>query len=92
MLVANLAGDIIVWVVWIAAAFTLLGSGMAVVLFQNPFYSALALILNLGSLAVFYLLGLGGLPVLIVQVPQQLIGGGVRRSETPGLFFELAGG
>jgi NADH:ubiquinone oxidoreductase subunit 6 (subunit J) len=56
MLVANLAGDIIVWIVWITAAFTLLGSGMAVVLFQNPFYSALALILNLGSLAVLYLL------------------------------------
>ena len=56
MLLADLAGNIIVWVVWTAAAFALLGSGVAVVLFQNPFYSALALILNLGSLAVLYLL------------------------------------
>lgn len=56
MLLADLAGNIIVWVVWTFAAFTLLGSGVAVVLFQNPFYSALALILNLGSLAVLYLI------------------------------------
>jgi NADH:ubiquinone oxidoreductase subunit 6 (subunit J) len=53
---ADLAGEIIVWVVWVAAAAALLGSGFAVVLFSNPFYSALALILNLGSLAVLYLL------------------------------------
>ena len=33
-----------------------LGSGVAVVSFTNPFYSALALIGNLGSLAVLYLL------------------------------------
>src|SRR6266581_9277969 len=51
-----MAGNAIVWVVWFAAAFACLGSGVAVVSFQNPFYSALALIGNLGSLAVLYLL------------------------------------
>lgn len=49
-------GDVLVWIVWIAAAFACLGSGVAVVTFANPFYSALALIGNLGSLAVLYLL------------------------------------
>ena len=49
-------GNFLVWVVWIAAAFGCLGSGVAVVSFTNPFYSALALIGNLGSLAVLYLL------------------------------------
>ena len=44
------------WVVWFVAAFACLGSATAVVTFSNPFYSALALIGNLGSLAVFYLL------------------------------------
>jgi NADH:ubiquinone oxidoreductase subunit 6 (subunit J) len=53
---ATLAGEVIVWIVWIVAALALLGSGFAVVLFSNPFYSALALIMNLGSLAVLYLL------------------------------------
>src|ERR671915_559988 len=48
--------EILVWIVWIGAALTLLSSGLAVVLFANPFYSALALIANLGSLAVLYLL------------------------------------
>jgi NADH:ubiquinone oxidoreductase subunit 6 (subunit J) len=48
--------DFLVWVVWIAAAFACIGSGVAVVSFTNPFYSALALIGNLGSLAVLYLL------------------------------------
>jgi NADH-quinone oxidoreductase subunit J len=43
-------------VVWILAALSLLSSGIAVVLFSNPFYSALALIGNLASLAVLYLL------------------------------------
>jgi NADH-quinone oxidoreductase subunit J len=38
------------------AAFACLGSGIAVVTFGNPFYSALALIGNLGSLAVLFLL------------------------------------
>jgi NADH-quinone oxidoreductase subunit J len=55
MIVAS-AGNIVVWVVWVAAAFACLGSGVAVVTFSNPFYSALALIGNLGSLAVLYLL------------------------------------
>jgi len=49
-------GNFLVWVVWIVAAFACLGSGAAVVSFTNPFYSALALIGNLGSLAVLYLL------------------------------------
>jgi NADH-quinone oxidoreductase subunit J len=49
-------GNLLVWVLWIAAAFACLGSGIAVVSFTNPFYSALALIGNLGSLAVLYLL------------------------------------
>jgi NADH-quinone oxidoreductase subunit J len=50
------AGNVLVWIVWVAAAFACLGSGVAVVSFSNPFYSALALIGNLGSLAVLYLL------------------------------------
>ncbi|HVM69242.1 MAG TPA: NADH-quinone oxidoreductase subunit J [Gaiellaceae bacterium] len=49
-------GDVLVWVLWIVAAFACLGSGIAVVSFGNPFYSALSLIGNLGSLAVLYLL------------------------------------
>src|ERR687898_1633917 len=51
-----MAEEILVWMVWVGAAFTLLSSGLAVVLFANPFYSALALIGNLASLAVLYLL------------------------------------
>jgi len=50
------AANILVWIVWFAAAFACLGSGIAVVSFSNPFYSALALIANLGSLAVLFLL------------------------------------
>ncbi len=50
------AGEILVWIVWVVAATALLSSGVAVVLFQNPFFSALALIVNLASLAVLYLL------------------------------------
>jgi NADH:ubiquinone oxidoreductase subunit 6 (subunit J) len=50
------AGEVIVWIVWVVAAFACLGSGVAVVTFSNPFYSALALIGNLGSLAVLFLL------------------------------------
>jgi NADH-quinone oxidoreductase subunit J len=49
-------GNILVWIVWFVAAFACLGSGIAVVTFSNPFYSALALIGNLASLAVLYLL------------------------------------
>jgi NADH-quinone oxidoreductase subunit J len=55
MLVASV-GNVLVWAVWIVAAFACLGSGVAVVSFSNPFYSALALIGNLASLAVLYLL------------------------------------
>jgi len=50
------AGNVLVWMVWIGAGFACLASGIAVVSFSNPFYSALALIGNLGSLAVLYLL------------------------------------
>ncbi|MDQ3777838.1 MAG: NADH-quinone oxidoreductase subunit J [Actinomycetota bacterium] len=49
-------GDVVVWAVWVVAAFGCLGSGIAVISFSNPFYSALALIGNLASLAVLYLL------------------------------------
>jgi NADH-quinone oxidoreductase subunit J len=49
-------GNFVVWVVWIVAAFACLASGIGVVTFRNPFLSALALIGNLGSLAVLYLL------------------------------------
>ena len=44
------------WVVWLGAAMACLGSGVAVVSFGNPFFSAIALIGNLASLAVLYLL------------------------------------
>ena len=47
--------DFFVWLVWVLAASALLSSGIAVVMFSNPFYSALALIVNLASLAVLYL-------------------------------------
>ena len=60
LVLASTAGDIIVWIVWVVAALALLGSGVAVVLFSNPFFSALALIGNLASLAVLYLLLVGG--------------------------------
>ncbi len=49
-------GDFLVWVIWIFAAAGCLGSGLAVVTFKNPFFAALALIGNLGSLAVLFLL------------------------------------
>jgi NADH:ubiquinone oxidoreductase subunit 6 (subunit J) len=51
-----MAEDVLVWIVWVIAAFACLGSGIAVVTFSNPFYSALSLIGNLGSLAVLFLL------------------------------------
>src|SRR4029078_3903111 len=60
-------GDFLVWVVWILAAFACIASALAVVTFRNPFYSALALIGNLGALAVLYLL-LGGEFVAAGQV------------------------
>jgi NADH-quinone oxidoreductase subunit J len=53
---ASEAGNVLVWAVWIGAATALLASGVAVISFANPFYSALALIANLASLAVLYLL------------------------------------
>src|SRR3954462_7830439 len=59
--------NFLVWVVWFGAAFACLGSALAVVSFRNPFYSALALIGNLASLAVLYLL-LGGEFVAAGQV------------------------
>ena len=49
-------GNVVAWIVWFGAAFGCLASGIAVVSFRNPFYSALALIGNLGSLAVLYLM------------------------------------
>jgi NADH-quinone oxidoreductase subunit J len=55
-LVAASAGNVLVWIVWVVAAFACLGSAIAVISFSNPFFSALALIGNLGSLAVMYLL------------------------------------
>ncbi len=51
-----LMGDALVWLVWFVAAVGCLGSGVAVISFSNPFYSAIALIGNLASLAVLYLL------------------------------------
>jgi NADH:ubiquinone oxidoreductase subunit 6 (subunit J) len=50
------AANVVTWIVWIGAAFATLASGAAVVSFRNPFYSALALIGNLASLAVLFLL------------------------------------
>jgi NADH-quinone oxidoreductase subunit J len=55
-LIVASVGNVLVWAVWVLAAFACLASGIAVVSFSNPFYSALALIGNLGSLAVLYLL------------------------------------
>src|ERR671930_1074010 len=71
MLVAT-AGNVLVWIVWIAAAFACLASGVAVVSFRNPFFSALALIGNLASLAVLYLL----LSAEFVAAAQVLVYGG----------------
>jgi NADH:ubiquinone oxidoreductase subunit 6 (subunit J) len=59
--------NFLVWVVWFGAAFGCLVSALAVVSFRNPFYSALALIGNLASLAVLFLL-LGGEFVAAGQV------------------------
>jgi NADH-quinone oxidoreductase subunit J len=49
-------GGVLVWLIWLVAALGALGSGIAVISFSNPFYSAIALIGNLASLAVLYLL------------------------------------
>src|SRR6266705_6155013 len=59
--------NFIVWVVWCGAAFACIASALGVVSFRNPFFSALALIGNLASLAVLYLL-LGGEFVAAGQV------------------------
>jgi NADH-quinone oxidoreductase subunit J len=56
LVVASSAGNVLVWIVWVVAAFSCLAAGVGVVSFSNPFYSALALIGNLASLAVMYLL------------------------------------
>jgi NADH-quinone oxidoreductase subunit J len=49
-------GNFLVWVIWILAALACITTGIAVISFTNPFYSALALIGNLASLAVLFLL------------------------------------
>jgi NADH-quinone oxidoreductase subunit J len=56
LVVASSAGNVLVWIVWVAAGFSCLAAGVAVISFTNPFFSALALIGNLASLAVMYLL------------------------------------
>jgi NADH-quinone oxidoreductase subunit J len=62
-----MASNVIVWIVWCGAAFACIASALGVVSFKNPFFSALALIGNLASLAVLYLL-LGGEFVAAAQV------------------------
>src|SRR5579862_4556529 len=59
--------NFIVWCIWFIAAFACIASALGVVSFRNPFFSALALIGNLASLAVLYLL-LGGEFVAAGQV------------------------
>ncbi|HEY2219691.1 MAG TPA: NADH-quinone oxidoreductase subunit J [Gaiellaceae bacterium] len=59
--------NVVVWCVWSVAAFACIASALAVISFKNPFFSALALIGNLASLAVLYLL-LGGEFVAAGQV------------------------
>jgi NADH-quinone oxidoreductase subunit J len=59
--------NFLVWCIWFVAAFACLISALAVVSFRNPFFSALALIGNLASLAVLYLI-LGGEFVAAGQV------------------------
>jgi NADH:ubiquinone oxidoreductase subunit 6 (subunit J) len=55
VIVASVA-NVLVWAIWVLAAFACAGTGIAVITFTNPFYSALSLIGNLASLAVLYLL------------------------------------
>src|SRR5438045_8678466 len=64
--------NFIVWVVWCGAAFACIASALGVVSFKNPFYSALALVGNLASLAVLYLLLAGE----FVAAGQVLVYGG----------------
>jgi NADH:ubiquinone oxidoreductase subunit 6 (subunit J) len=54
-LIVASTSNVLVWIVWVVAAFACLASGIGVVSMRNPFLSALALIGNLGSLAVLYL-------------------------------------
>ena len=56
MILAFSVGNVVVWMVWIGACLACIASGIAVISFKNPFFSALALIGNLASLAVMYLL------------------------------------
>lgn len=56
MLAVTAVGNVLVWAVWVVAAAACLGSGILVITRTNPFHSALALIGNLCSLAVLYLL------------------------------------
>src|SRR5438034_10308894 len=56
MLLLASAATVLVWIVWVGAATACIGSAIAVISFSNPFYSAIALIGNLASLAVLYLL------------------------------------
>ena len=50
-------GNFLVWVIWLVAALACIATRHRVVIsFTNPFYSALALIGNLASLAVLFLL------------------------------------
>jgi NADH-quinone oxidoreductase subunit J len=64
--------NVVVWVVWLGAAFACLASALGVVSFRNPFYSALSLIGNLASLAVLFLLLAGE----FVAAGQVLVYGG----------------
>src|SRR5690349_23806052 len=59
--------NVLVWIVWCGAAFACIASALGVISFRNPFFSALALIGNLASLAVLYLL-LGGEFVAAAQI------------------------
>jgi NADH:ubiquinone oxidoreductase subunit 6 (subunit J) len=59
--------NFLVWCVWMVAALACVASALGVVSFRNPFFSALALIGNLASLAVLFLL-LGGEFVAAAQV------------------------
>jgi NADH:ubiquinone oxidoreductase subunit 6 (subunit J) len=64
--------NFLVWCVWVVAAFACVASALGVVSFRNPFFSALALIGNLGALAVLYLLLAGE----FVAAGQVLVYGG----------------
>src|SRR5437868_11807800 len=59
--------NVLVWCVWAGAAMACIASALGVVSFKTPCLSALALIGNLASLAVLYLL-LGGEFVAAGQV------------------------